>query len=359
MVVTIPGASLTILLLSLVLLAALVLLAPLCDEYLVTDLLRIGARRGWSEGTLGSGFLAVTSSAPELMIALVSVLVGRGAHAAVGAGTIIGSALFNLLVIVGVCAWIERLRLPWPTLLRECVAYAAGIGWLIWAVEDGAPEGRELLVGLGLYALYVLALTRVGRGESAREPEPKVEATTPPRWRPDRWLLRLLFRPVASAPVRLAWAIVLLAGLSWLLVESAIRLAESFGVPESLVALTVLAIGTSVPDLYSSIAAANRGRGTVAVTNAIGSNVFDILPGLALPWLVGLAIWGGGAVTLTEGPILEGAWVLIGSVAILLAAFGLVRGGLGRFGGTGLVILYLGYLGWALAGEVMRGAGGG
>jgi Ca2+/Na+ antiporter len=102
-----------------------------------------------------------------------------------------------------------------------------------------------------------------------------------------------------------------IAIISWFLVEYAVIFADSIGIPPVIVALTILAGGTSVPDLISSIIVARQGRGEMAVANAIGSNVFDILVGLGLPWVVIILVRGSN--------VFVGVQSLWGPTIVLLA----------------------------------------
>jgi Ca2+/Na+ antiporter len=110
------------------------------------------------------------------------------------------------------------------------------------------------------------------------------------------------------------------------------------------VALTVLAAGTSVPDLFASVVVARKGRGDMAVANAIGSNVFDILIGLGLPWLLVL-IFQGGAITIGTADLLTSTFLLVGTVALLFA-FLTTGHKLTRREGAILVLVYAIYVLW-------------
>ena len=332
--------------------ACLALLSPLSDEYLVADLFYLADKRDLSEGLVGSILLAISSSAPELMIALVSVVIAGGAHAGVGAGTIVGSALFNLLVIVGVSGWMANFRLGWRPLLRDNIAYAIGVGWLVWAMYDGRPELFELGTALGLYAAYLAAVAWIpddrapGPGfdqdETDGEDNAEKSGSEAVGLLPPVFLDKTLGL-LPAGELRLLVSVLTLAGLSWGLVECAVIIAHSLDLSKELVGLTILAVGTSVPDLFSSMAAARRNEGGVAVANAIGSNVFDILPGLALPWLLALGLRPGQPIALDPERILIGSYTLLGSIVLLLGLFALGRGRLTR---PAAALLWLAYGGW-------------
>jgi Ca2+/Na+ antiporter len=139
-------------------------------------------------------------------------------------------------------------------------------------------------------------------------------------------------------------SIVMISVLSWVLVESGIAFASAIGVPPVIVALTILAGGTSVPDMISSIVVARQGRGDMAVANAIGSNVFDILVGLGLPWMI-MILAGRETIGVGTDGLMTSTWLLVGSVVVLYF-FVLTKRTLSR--GEGLLLIggYIVYVSW-------------
>ena len=114
-----------------------------------------------------------------------------------------------------------------------------------------------------------------------------------------------------------------------------------------IVALTILAGGTSVPDLFASIVVSRQGRGEMAVANAVGSNIFDILVGLGLPWLLAL-VFLGERVQVGTADLWGSTLLLLGTVLLLF--FFLTTGRrLSRAEGVTLVAVYIGYVAWAYA----------
>ena len=142
-------------------------------------------------------------------------------------------------------------------------------------------------------------------------------------------------------------SIVLISVLSWILVESGIAFASALGISPVIVALTILAGGTSVPDMISSIVVARQGRGDMAGANAVGSNVFDILIGLGLPWLI-VILSGPGTISVGTEGLLNSTWLLLGSVAILYI-FMLTKRTLSRVEGVFLIGTYVAYVAWMYA----------
>jgi Ca2+/Na+ antiporter len=150
-------------------------------------------------------------------------------------------------------------------------------------------------------------------------------------------------------PARSYWrafavSIVFIAILSYFLVEYAIVFAEALHIPPVIVALTILAAGTSVPDLFASVVVARQGRGDMAVANAVGSNVFDILIGLGLPWLIVLVI-GDGPILIGTENLFTSTLILLGTV-VLLFVFLTTGHRLSRLEGVILVLVYVAYAVW-------------
>ena len=102
-----------------------------------------------------------------------------------------------------------------------------------------------------------------------------------------------------------AVSIALIVALSYVLVESTIVFSAGIGIPPVIVALTLLAAGTSAPDLIASVDVARAGRGGMAVANAVGSNTFDLLVGLALPWTIALSVLGLAGVNVGHGRLVD------------------------------------------------------
>jgi Ca2+/Na+ antiporter len=137
-------------------------------------------------------------------------------------------------------------------------------------------------------------------------------------------------------------SIAIIAALSYVLVESAVVIAHNLNIPESIIALTILAAGTSVPDLFSSIIVAKQGRGDMAVSNAIGSNIFDILIGLGLPFIIAMTIFGGEIQS--GGNLTFSAIILFGSVILLILLLLLRKWKVGKTVGIILLSFYALYV---------------
>ena len=131
----------------------------------------------------------------------------------------------------------------------------------------------------------------------------------------------------------------MIVALSYVLVESTIVFSAGIGIPPVIVALTLLAAGTSAPDLMASVDVAREGRGGMAVANAVGSNTFDLLVGLALPWTIALSLLGLSGIDVGTGDL----WISIGilvATTLILALFLTTKRELSRGEGWVLLALY-------------------
>ncbi|WP_159521041.1 calcium/sodium antiporter [Sunxiuqinia indica] len=286
-----------IILYSLAMLLCFILLARIVDKFFVASLDRISNDLKLSSDAAGATLMAVGSSAPELFVALFSVL-KPGDHEAIGIGSIVGSALFNLLAIGGMVALVKKTKLTWQPVLRDILFYFVAVGLLLWGVFDGDFSMWNAVAFLGLYVVYVWAVVKW------RKIFPYEDMEFTPEEKPadcnentkanivDK-ALWLVFPKAERYYLVFFVSILLIAGLSWVLVETAIQISVILNIPEAIIALTVLAIGTSVPDMISSLIVARQGRGDMAISNAIGSNIFDILVGLGLPFMIAMLIYGG------------------------------------------------------------------
>ena len=191
---------------------------------------------------------------------------------------------------------------------------------------------------------------RIG-GDMLKEIKEEIREGRKSKWEKVFWPLDFLLDKIFPNPKRyyrvFGISIVIIAGLSWVLVESAVAISGILHIPEAIIALTVLAIGTSIPDAASSIIVAKQGRGDMAISNAIGSNIFDILFGLGLPWFIFLLIAGGSIPVSTES-LLSSVILLFATVLVIFFLLLIRKWKIGNKAGYFLIILYLGYLAWAI-----------
>ena len=344
----------------LVMVVAIYLLAIITDEYFIVSLDQISKRLNLPSTVAGASLMAMGSSAPELAIALLALFTAGGAHSDVGIGTIVGSAVFNILIITGASAIVRPAKVSWPSAVRDMTMYVACIILLLFAISDGTVSLPETLGFLGLYAIYLLILIRWNNMVQEEdhlvdlvEAEIHEEETRSGIYfRITSFVARvigLLTGDARKSYIRAFFVSIALIGLiSYVLVEMAVVFADALHIPPVIVALTLLAAGTSVPDLFASVIVARQGRGSMAIANAVGSNIFDILVGLGLPWLLALVLLKEKIFIGTED--LWSSALILGFTVVLLFVFLFTGKLLSRKEGWVLVAAYGAFIAWTVFG---------
>ena len=343
---------------SLILLLTFYLLAKIVDNYFVDSLDQIATRFNMSSDAAGATLMAVGSSAPELFVALFSVLHPGGHHEAIGIGNIVGSALFNILAITGAVALLRTAVLAWQPIVRDLSFYGVAVLLLLWVFHDGQVELLDAALFIGIYIIYVLVVINWRRMTDYIDPNEEINEPTEEHHPSKFHLLAVMLKPIDYVVDKLfppkkyyflifGISILIIAGLSWVLVESAVQIAAILDISEAIIGVTILAAGTSVPDLLSSLIVSKQGRGGMAVSNAIGSNIFDILVGLGLPFLI-IILFSGGNVVLNVGGLFTSVQFLIASVVVVFITFLINRWKAGIRLGIFLLLLYVAYIVWAV-----------
>uniref|UniRef100_A0A672KXV5 Sodium/calcium exchanger membrane region domain-containing protein n=1 Tax=Sinocyclocheilus grahami TaxID=75366 RepID=A0A672KXV5_SINGR len=276
-------------------------LAIVCDEFFVPALTVITEKLAISDDVAGATFMAAGGSAPELFTSVIGVFIS---HSNVGIGTIVGSAVFNILFVIGMCAVFSKeiLNLTWWPLFRDVFFYIVGLIMLIIFFLDNYIMYWESISLLLAYATYVLFMnicccccccgTEAGEmlaGEEDDEEDQPLSLSWPESKR--KRFTYLLILPIVFPlwmtlpdvrkkffPITFLGAICWIAGFSYLMVW---WVGETIGITEEIMGLTILAAGTSIPDLITSVIVARRGLGDMAVSSSVGSNIFDITVGYA------------------------------------------------------------------------------
>lgn len=240
-------------------------------ELLVRGASKLALSFGISPLVVGLTVVAFGTSAPELAVSVQSAWSGQ---VDIALGNVVGSNIFNVLFILGLSALISPL-LVHRQLIQQEVPMMVALSLLLWllASDGGISRGDGLLL-VSLLLAYTFLVIRQSRRES-RAGAPLVSELPPVdshAW-DAHWLAQLLL--VAAGIV------LLVLGANWL-VEAAVTLARRLGMSEVVVGLTIVAIGTSLPEVATSITAAVRGQRDIAVGNVVGSNIFNILAVLGI-----------------------------------------------------------------------------
>jgi len=331
-----------------ILLISFYLLYFFSEHYFIPSLDDIGKRFSLSSDISGATLMAAGSSAPELAVVVVSLL-KNGNHEAIGIGTIVGSALFNLFVIVGAVMVVKsNKKMVWQPLVRDLVFYALSILLLVFSFRDGSFSLPEATVFVGGYLVYFGSLFVWKKLFPYKDTELHDHEEEEPGLNSFDRLLKRVIPKVNNLYIAFVLDIVVIGLLSWALVSSAIEVSALLGIPEIIVALTVIALGTSVPDLVASVIVAKQGRPGMAINNAVGSNIFDILIGLGLPFML-LFLFSSGVVPVDNGSLSVSFILLMGSIVLLVFGFLFSRWKTKSWLGWILILLYLGYLLYQIA----------
>lgn len=287
----------------------------------------MAARFRVPEFIVGLTVMAVGTSMPELTVSTLSAINGNSDMAI---GNVTGSNIFNILIILGICAMVRPMVFTRENIRRDipiCIAVSALL--LVMALYIGSPEGIGRLEGIILFLLYIAFVLYSIR--SAKQDAPDVEAGTDDGTQTETtmgWGKVILFIAIG------------LAGLIYggnLCLNSATAIARAWGVSEAIIAITIVAAGTSLPELASSVAATASGKLSLALGNIIGSNVANIL------LILGMC---GTIKPLTMGGITPiDMWMVVGAaVILLLSALAIGRRRITRVEGLMYLAIYVGYV---------------
>ena len=251
-------------------LAGIVLLI-LGADLLVRGASRIALALGVSPLVVGLTVVAFGTSAPESAVSVKAALAGQ---ADIAYGNVVGSNVFNVLFILGLSALVAPLLVD-RQLMRRDVPVMIGASLLLPALaldgRIGRLDGALLFAGILAYTVYsVLQSRKEAADRRAAEPETKPEPTGP---------------AAVNVLLVLGGLAMLVLGARWL-VDGAVEFARALGVSELVIGLTIVAAGTSLPEVATSVLAAWRGQREIAVGNVVGSNIFNVLCVLGLAGLV-------------------------------------------------------------------------
>ncbi|MCE8021610.1 calcium/sodium antiporter [Halomonas sp. MCCC 1A11036] len=306
---------------TLLLLALGLVLLILGAEGLVQGASRLAARLGLSPLIIGLTVVAFGTSAPELVVSLKAAFSGQ---AGIAMGNVVGSNIFNVLFILGVSALIVPLAVA-QQLIRLDIPLMIVLSLVVLAMaldgSIGRLDGGLLVLGLVAYTGFLL---RQGRRQAPAN-EPAVdnrEASPRPGWQDALYVIGGLAMLVAG---------------SRLFVDSAVVMAAWFGVSDQVVGLTVVAAGTSLPEVVTSIVAALRGQRDIAVGNVVGSNIFNLLGVLGLTGLIAPA-----GIAVTEAMLSLDLPVMV-AVAVACLPICFTARAIDRWEGAVLLGYYLAY----------------
>ncbi|CAL7946755.1 unnamed protein product [Xylocopa violacea] len=378
------------------------LLAIVCDDFFVPSIKKICHEINITEDVAGATIMAAASSSPELFINIVGTFVTEGD---LGVGTIVGSAVFNILAVPACCGLFANQVLNlerWPV-TRDTVAYAITVLLLILTLRDGRIEWYEALILVLSYVFYILAMCfdqsihrcfrcAVGRREKYKnlseqsplisndackstdlnllescEDDESLDIVNMTNW-PNSvcerlwWLLTwpinfvlLITIPDCRRNTMKSWyPLTFIMCVIWIAITSYIVgwvitvIGDTFRIPDSIMGLTFLAAGMSVPEAVSSVIVANQGHGAMGISNSIGSNVFDVLLCLGLPWFLKAAFFptisGSHYVTINSQGLVYSSISLFSTLTVLYLSLLVCKFKLTRSVGIACLIMYVIFL---------------
>lgn len=291
-------------------------------DFFVEGASSLAKKLGVSSVIIGLTVVAMGTSAPE---AAVSISAGLQGSNEIALGNVIGSNLFNLLVVLGFCMLITKIPSSEETIKRDfpwniiaTVAIIAAI--VIFDTKITRLEGIALLVLFVTYMSYLVYKTIKDR-KPADEEIAEISLTK-----------SLLF---------------LIGGLAFvivggdLVVDSATVIAKSWGVSDALIGLTIIAMGTSLPELVTSIVAAKKNECDMAIGNVIGSNLFNLLFVLGMSATISPI-----AIDLTSGILIDAVVLL--AVTVMMYIFSITGNKLQKLEGVAALLCYGGYLAYII-----------
>ncbi|GAA5054621.1 calcium/sodium antiporter [Erythrobacter westpacificensis] len=301
-------------------------------ELLVRGAVRIAEHLGLSPMLIGLTIVGMGTSMPELAASVQAALAGSPG---IALGNIVGSNIANLLLILGLAVALSPFAVPRGVLWRDggtglvCAAILIAAGYTL-----GLTRGVGILLVVGMFAYVYLAFRqeKAGAGHGAAYDKALALEEIDPALVPSA-------KPQGSIVLAAASLVAGIALIVWggsLLVDAAITISASLGVSDEVIGLTVVAVGTSLPELVTSAIAAIKRQGEIALGNVLGSNIYNVL------FIGGVT----GIVAPTEIPagILQVDLLVLLAVSAIVMLFAFTGGRLSRVEGSLLVAGYAGYV---------------
>ena len=313
--------------LNIFLLVAGLLLILFGANWLVDGSTSIARRTGMSEFVIGLTIVGIGTSTPEMVVSFISAFQGKSEMAL---GNVIGSNIFNILMILGVTTLISPITMSKDNRVKDIPMniLVTGVLLLLWVLHSvlgvGANEISrfEGVLMLVAFAAYLWMMFRSGSDSNQDTSEEKTKTYS-------TWMSLLL----------IAAGLACLIGGGKLFVKSATSIAEALNLSEKFIAITIMAAGTSLPELATCIVAARKGRNQMALGNVLGSNIANIL-----------MIVGGAAVisplSLKAISFVDLFVMLFAGIVLLASAYTIKRDRIDRREGVVFILIEVAYMVW-------------
>ncbi len=271
---------------------------------------------------IGLTIVAVGTSMPEFCVSLVSALKGTPDLAV---GNVVGSNVFNALLIVGITAMVAPMTILKTTVRKDIPFAIIASVTMAFMCIDGNISRIDAIV---LFALFLYFMVVTVRGAKVSDSEETPQKAPMGIWK----AIGLIVLGLAC-----------LVGGSNVFVTGATDVAQSLGVSQAVIGLTVVAMGTSLPELATSVVSARKGNSGIAIGNVLGSNVFNILMILGITGII--------SPMNIQGITLADLFMMAGSV-MLLWLFSFTKLTIERWEGAVLTVIFIGYISYLVAGVV-------
>lgn len=294
-------------------------------EALVKGASRISLSLGVSPLVVGLTVVSFGTSAPELAVSLEAAFSG---NADLSIGNVVGSNIFNTLLILGISSLIIPLSVAQQVVKKE-TPLMIGVSLLLVLLsldgQIGIIDGAIMTSGIIFYTVWSIVKSRAEKKEIKEEYQEFIEARIPK-----------IKKMTVNIVMIIVGLIFLVLGSRWV-VEGASGIARGLGVSDLIIGLTIIAGGTSLPELTTSIMAALRKENDIAVGNIVGSNIFNILG------ILGISATVSGGIALDLNIMSFDIALMIGA-AILCYPFFISNARVGRWEGLSFIILYILYI---------------
>lgn len=298
-------------------------------DYLVTGAVSIARKYKVSDFVIGAAIVGVGTSMPELVVSFIGALEG---NSDVAIGNVVGSNIFNVFGILGLTAFFFPVMVGKKNMKFEiplCIGVSVLLTVLVFNFFDGAPaviSRYDGLILLAVFAGYMWYSFHRDRRGVQKETEEVLKGRSP------LWL----------DIIKVVGGLAVLVTSCDLFVNNAVAIAKSFGVNDAFISLTLIACGTSLPELAASIAAAVKKNTQLALGNIVGSNIFNITLILGLSSQV---------MPLTSSGITMTDYIVMIAAAVIPFLFGF-KGRIGRIGGAFMFLCFVAYTWYLITAQI-------
>ncbi|XP_022692577.1 sodium/potassium/calcium exchanger 4-like isoform X1 [Varroa jacobsoni] len=359
-----------------------------CNRYFIPSLEIASDACGLSSDVAGATFMAIGTSAPELFSSVIGSFITEGD---IGVGTIVGSAVFNILgvtAVIGLAVGKKDLKIDWFPISRDSVVYIMSVTLLIIIISDNFVSWYEAVILLLFYGLYVAIMlfnTRLDKvahygiaylskkvksteytalleettvaqcndDDNRKLPSPIFEVPNGGFFAIISWLIFLPANIVLTCTIpdvrgqlRCLYPLTFLISVLWIGLSSYITVwmvtvgGYTLGVPDTISGLTILATGTSVPELFATVLVARSGKGNMALCSLLGSNIFDLLFCLGAPWLAKTVI-ANREILIQSLALTYTSITLLATIALLYSAMVIMKWKVNYLTGVLCLALYV------------------